>query len=148
MKLFRFALLAMAMALVLGACNPGDDEGGKFDINLKGDAEVCEGDVCGGDGTGEATVTINSDENKVCYDIKLDEVDAATAAHIHKGAEGESGPVVVDLSYKGGASGGEACVDGVDEGKLEEISEKPADHYLNVHSERYPDGAARGQLES
>ncbi|HEX2053635.1 MAG TPA: CHRD domain-containing protein [Actinomycetota bacterium] len=144
----RIGMLLVSIAvLLLAACNPGDDEGGGFEAELSGANEVCEGDTCGGDGTGTATVEINSDENQVCYNIELAGVENVTMAHIHTGEEGEAGPVLVNLEYGGDDSGGEGCVDGIDESTLEEISEEPGNFYVNVHSERYPDGAVRGQLE-
>ncbi|HYO61669.1 MAG TPA: CHRD domain-containing protein [Actinomycetota bacterium] len=144
------AAVGVAIVLVLTgtACNEGDDEGGSFSLELAGDAEVCEGDTCGGDGAGTAEVTINSDQNEICYEIALDGVQDVTAAHIHAAPEGEAGDVVVDLDYAGDDAGAEGCVDGIDESILEEVSEEPGRHYLNVHSEEYPDGAARAQLES
>lgn len=144
----RFSVLAAALvaSLWLMACNPGDDEGGKFSIDLSGANEVCEGDTCGGDGTGTAEVEINSDENQVCYEISLEGVQNVKAAHIHSGSSEEAGPVLVDLEWEGDDQGADKCADGVDEGDLEDISEEPANFYVNVHSEQYPDGAVRGQL--
>jgi hypothetical protein len=146
MKLVRYLAPAVAMALALGACNPGDDEGGKFRVKMDGAAEVCEGDTCGGNGSGTAIIEINSDQNEVCYQIRLSEVQDVTAAHIHAGSEGVQGPVVVDLAYQGSDEEADACVDGIKESVLEEVSQRPGQHYLNVHSKRYQDGAARGQL--
>ncbi|MGH2769541.1 MAG: hypothetical protein ACRDJF_03345, partial [Actinomycetota bacterium] len=69
MKLVRYLVPAMAIALLLSACNPGDDEGGVFRVKMDGAAEVCEGkETCGGNGSGSATIEINSDRNRVCYD--------------------------------------------------------------------------------
>lgn len=141
----RLILVATAL-LALVACNPGDDEGGSFALQLSGDNEVCEGDSCGGDGTGTAIIDINPDRNEVCYQIGLRDVEDVTGAHIHVGDEGETGDVLVNLRYSGDNEGGEDCVEDVDEDILEQIAEDPAGHYLNVHSERYPDGAVRAQL--
>jgi hypothetical protein len=144
----RITAVGVAMGLALAACNTGDDEGGKFDIDLTGAEEVCaDPSACGGGASGEATITINSDRNKVCYDIKLDGAKDVTAAHIHRGEAGEAGPIAVDLKYEGDDSGGEACLDSVEEGDLEKVSKDPVKHYLDVHSGQYPDGAARGQLK-
>lgn len=143
----RASIAAAVVLLAFGACNEGDDEGGDFELSLSGDEEVCDGDTCGGDGSGSATITINSDRNEVCYEISLDGVEGATAAHIHAAPEGEAGDVVVDLEYEGDDEGGDKCVDGIDESVLEEISEEPERHYLNVHSDEYPDGAVRAQLQ-
>jgi len=140
-------LVAAVAVLILGACNAGNDERGDFSLELSGANEVCDGDTCGGEGTGNATVTINSDRNEICYDISLEGVSNVIASHIHAAPEGESGDPVVDLQYEGDDEGAEGCVDGVDEGILEDITEEPERHYLNVHSEEYPDGAARAQLQ-
>ncbi len=145
----KMLVFGIAMVFLLGACNnEGDDEGGNFELSLAGDAEACdEGGKCGGEGSGSATVDINSDQNEICYEISLEGVEGANAAHIHSGDEGESGDVVVDLAYEGDDTGGEKCIDDVDESVLEDISEEPQGHYLNVHTEDLPDGAARAQLE-
>jgi hypothetical protein len=147
-RAFGMLVLPMAAGLILAACNEGNDEGGKFDLKLSGEEEVCQNpSACGGPGTGVATVDINSDRNEVCYDIRLTNVQEVTAAHIHDGEKGQAGGIVVDLQYQGDESGGEGCVDGIDEGTLEKVSKDPDKHYLNVHSKQYPDGATRGQLK-
>ena len=136
-----------ACGLLAAGLQPGDDEGGGIAAELSGANEVCEGNTCGGDGTGTAEVDINSDRNRLCYQITLEGVQNVTAAHIHTGGEGVAGPVVIDLKYQGDDSGGEGCLDGIAESTLEDASEQPGNFYVNVHSERYPDGAVRGQLE-
>jgi hypothetical protein len=146
MKKLALVALAVAAAMWLTACNPGDDEGGKLTADLSGEKEVCEGDTCGGTGTGTAEVEINSDQNELCYEIAVQGVEKVNAAHIHSGEEGEAGPVVIDLKYQGDDSGSNACLDDIEESELEDVSEEPANFYVNVHSERYPDGAVRGQL--
>ncbi len=137
-------VIAAVSVLALAGCA---DEGAEFEVDLSGANEVCEDEnACGGTGSGTATVTIDSDENEVCYDFSLEDIEGANAAHIHEGAEGEAGDPVVDLAYSGDDEGGDDCVDGVDEGLLEDISENPSDFYVNVHTEDLPDGAARAQL--
>lgn len=132
--------------LLLGACA---DEGGNFEVQLSGANEVCDDpDACGGSGSGTATIEVDSDENQVCYSFELNGVEGVNASHIHEGAAGQSGDPVVDLAYEGDDEGGEGCVDGVDEGVLEDILNSPSGYYVNVHTEQYPDGAGRGQLAS
>ena len=158
MKASRAAILCLALALVLTACNEGNDEGGDFEVALEAGNEVCDGDTsastppsfrvtCGGVGSGEATIEINSDRNEVCYEFSLEGVENVNAAHIHAAPSGEAGDPVVDLQYDGNDSGAEACVDDIDESVLEEIAEEPERHYVNVHTDEYPDGAARAQLD-
>lgn len=145
MTLARSFIGCAIVLLLLGACG---DEGGDFEVQLAGANEVCEDeDACGGNGSGRATVDIDSDENEVCYTFELDGVEGVNAAHIHEGEEGQSGDPVVDLAYDGDDDGGEGCVDDVDEDVLEDILDSPSEYYVNVHTERYPDGAGRSQLE-
>lgn len=147
MKRIGVLALLIVTGILLGGCNPGDDEGGGFGAELSGANEVCEGDTCGGEGTGTAEVDINSDRNELCYEMTLEGVENVRAAHIHTGRDGEAGPVLIDLEYQGDDSGGEGCVDGIEEATLEDVAEEPGNFYVNVHSERYSDGAVRGQLE-
>ena len=143
----RIAAVVVACVLGFGALGACSDEGGDFEVELSGSNEVCDDpDACGGDGSGTATIEIDSDENQVCYTFELSGVENVEAAHIHEGAEGQSGDPVVDLAYDGDDEGADACVDGVDEGTLEDILDSPEDFYVNVHTEEYPDGAGRAQL--
>ena len=64
-------------------------------------------------------------------------------AHIHKGAKGTSGNIVVALpgsSYQ--ASG---CVP-ASSAILRTIEADPHGYYVNIHSKKYPGGAIRAQL--
>ena len=69
----------------------------------------------------------------------------ATAAHIHEGAMGKNGPVVIALTKSGddkwvvpdGAKFSDAQYESYKAGKL----------YVNVHSAAHKDGEIRGQLK-
>jgi hypothetical protein len=95
---------------------------------------------------GSAAVTIDRVSNTVCYAMHVVGLTSAvTMAHIHEGAVGIAGPVVVTLSPPtGGDSSG--CVAGVDSGVVSRLAQNPAGFYVNVHTTDLPDGAARGQL--
>jgi aldose sugar dehydrogenase len=115
----------------------------KFTATLTGAAEVpVPGDP---DGTGRAMVWINEDENRVCFTLNVANIALpATLAHIHRGAAGVPGPVVVTLiAPTGGASSG--CVDATD-AIIDEILANPSGFYVNVHNAPFPGGAVRGQL--
>lgn len=49
------------------------------------------------DGTGTASIIVNSGQRRVCFDLTVQNIAPATAAHIHRGAAGVAGPVVVGL---------------------------------------------------
>src|SRR5262249_57148582 len=68
----------------------------------------------------------------------------AIAAHIHIGAAGTSGNVVVPLKTpSGGQSNG--CT-AATRSLVAAMLAKPAAFYVNVHTKEFPGGAVRGQL--
>ena len=111
-------------------------------IELTGAAEVPgPGDD---DGDGLANVFLEPDQGRICYDINVNGIGTATAAHIHEGGEDESGPVVVPLQPPA-----EGAIDGCAPAEAElidRIEADPSGFYVNVHNAEFPDGAVRGQL--
>jgi CHRD domain len=130
-------VLAPTAVLLMAACT----DGGRADLTatFRGDGPV---------GTGVADIEIGSDRTSLCWDIRglVGTVNAVTAMHIHAGAEGDFGPVVVEF-----ISGNQGCLEtspgGVTESALRDIAAEPTNFYVDVHSEFHPDGAVRGQLE-
>ena len=72
----------------------------------------------------------------------------ATAAHIHAGAAGVAGPVVVPFSPPGVSGQADGCTTGVDRALITQILTTPYNFYVNVHNADFPAGAVRGQIES
>lgn len=97
------------------------------------------------DGGGSARLTLDAVQGEVCYDLFVLDIEPAFAAHVHEGAAGEEGPIVIGLGTPstGTASG---CVRGVDSALIVGILETPAAYYVNVHNQPYSAGAVRGQL--
>jgi hypothetical protein len=96
------------------------------------------------DGSGLAVITLNQGQGTVCWDLSVTGIAPATAAHIHEGAKGVAGPVVVTLTPPDdGSSSGCATVDA---DLIMEIRQSPWLYYVNVHNADYPSGALRGQL--
>ena len=110
---------------------------------LSGAAEVPAGDP---DGTGAATVTIDSAKGQVCFTLSVSGIDTATMAHIHKGAVGVSGPVAVALDPP--ATGSSKGCKAVAADVIAAILAAPSDYFVNVHNAAFPSGALRGQLGS
>ena len=108
---------------------------------LTGAAEVAGGDP---DGSGEALIALSPGGDELCFDLKVSGIAPATAAHIHKGAVGVNGPVVVTLQAPTSGSS-QGCVT-VDSKLLKDIQQHPEDYYVNVHNADFPGGAIRGQL--
>ncbi len=68
-----------------------------------------------------------------------------TAAHIHEGAAGKSGGVIIPL-VKGG-DGKWNVPAGAKLTDAQEAAYKAGDLYVNVHSEAHKDGEIRGQIK-
>ena len=135
--------LAMATALVASLALAGAvlAHQATLTASLEGDAETAA------DGTGMATITLDSDAGSACWEITTENIPAATQSHIHEGAAGASGGVVVPLDVDGFDGSTEGCVEDQDDAVLQGIIDNPAGFYVNVHTGDFPAGAIRGQLE-
>lgn len=103
------------------------------------------------DGTGTAELTLNAGREQVCYDLTWENVDGTVQrAHVHEGATGANGPIVVSL-FEGESFSGTGRASGCDLGdatrdEIRRILNDPASFYVNVHDTERPAGAIRGQL--
>ncbi len=86
----------------------------------------------------------------------LGQEETLTNMHIHRGAEGVSGPVVVPTAFgsafaAGPGSGSFLRTGAVNDpsgiATLEAIMADPAGYYVNIHTRSHPAGIMRGQLE-
>ncbi len=111
-------------------------------------AGVTEGDNPGDeDGSGSATVVLDPEAGTACWTHTVENIEPVTQSHIHVGAEGESGDVVVPLDIDGFEGSSEGCTDPMEDAAiLQEIIDNPAGYYVNVHTGDFPAGAIRGQL--
>ena len=92
---------------------------------------------------GQIEVTVKSKKNQICYNLAVKGL-VPTDAHIHKGAAGVNGPVVVvlDLPTTGISRG---CV-AADPALVKDMLKNPQNYYGNVHDAQFPKGAIRGNL--
>ncbi len=97
------------------------------------------------DGFGIAKLKVNTDTGQVCAKIRVFFIEPATAAHIHEGAVGQAGPVVVGLPTPDSNGRSNGCVS-IDKTKAQDILDHPSNYYVNVHNTPFPSGAVRGQL--
>lgn len=100
------------------------------------------------DGVGAAAVSIHgsfgSPDIELCWDLSFSDINTPTAAHIHRGAAGAAGAVVVNLGERLPlATDGCALIEF---DLAAEIRANPAGFYVNVHNNDFPGGAIRGQL--
>jgi hypothetical protein len=138
-------LAAVAMAFAIVSPVAAD---ATLTTELTGAAEVCDpANTCNDpEGSGTATVDITTHTGEICVTLTWEiSVGTASAAHVHEALEGEAGPVVLPLFTEPDGDGMfEGCF--TDAALAAELEAEPANYYVNVQSETYPNGAVRGQL--
>jgi hypothetical protein len=97
------------------------------------------------DGNGTVEINVTPGDGQVCWNLYARQIDAATAAHIHRAAEGVAGPVVLTLTTPDAAGHSQGCVT-IDPALVREMAYRGHAFYVNVHTATHPDGAIRGQL--
>ena len=134
--------LAVALGLVASLAMAGVVTAAETTLTaqLAGSAETDE------DGTGTATLVLDPDAGTACWEITAEGIDPVTVSHIHEGAEGVEGGVVVDLDLDGFEGTSEGCNEAAEAETLQAIIDDPAGYYVNLHNEAFPGGAVRGQL--
>jgi len=128
-------MAAVACALLLGAGNASADII-NFTVALSGANEVGGGDP---DGTGTAFLTLDSATNQISWNIVVANLDTFTLDHIHQGAAGVNGGVVIDFSAT--LIGGP-----IFDADVANVIANPSGYYVNVHTNTFPGGAIRGQI--
>jgi hypothetical protein len=101
------------------------------------------------DGVGFAVITIDQGAGSVTFTAFAENITfPATGSHIHRGAAGVTGPVIIpfNLAFTNGIEQG--TVTGVNAGLLAEIVANPPGYYFNIHNADFPGGAIRGQLRA
>ena len=138
-------LLAAAVA-ALASCATYQDNApswlpgsGATSVKLSGAEEV---PPVSASGSGTGTIRVNSD-GTVSGNVTTTGVEG-TMAHIHQGAKGQNGPVIIPLTKSGntytvpaGAKLNDAQMKAYKEGNL----------YVNVHTAKNKGGEVRGQIQ-
>jgi hypothetical protein len=115
-----------------------DSFGKTFALDLKGTSEP--------NAKGTADVRIRKDAGLICYRLHAENITLpSTASHIHRGAAGVNGPVVVPFTAPGAGGNSSGCVT-VAASLIDDILANPAGFYVNVHTQEHPAGAIRAQL--
>jgi hypothetical protein len=97
-------------------------------------------------GAGTARLQINSGQQTICSLIHVSGIELpSTATHIHRGASGTNGPIVVHLAAPNAQGFSSGCTS-APSAVITALLQHPADYYVNVHNATYPEGAVRGQL--
>lgn len=109
-------------------------------------ANLYSEDVVGGGAGEEAYGDFNAyaepAAQSLCYYLEAEGVGEVTSAHVHSGKRGENGRELVALQM---SAMDETCT-GVSGETIDAMIARPAEYYVDVHTDAYPRGALRGQL--
>ena len=145
--MIRRTLVIATAAIALAGCETVQQTyteaiSSTYTAELRGSNEVHPGDM---DGSGMAEISFADELTRVCWDLNdLENLAPITGAHIHRGARGVDGPVVLPLKQatEGGWRGCSSDTSWVQQAFADGLS----NYYVNVHTAEYPKGAIRGQL--
>ena len=96
-----------------------------------------------GDADGFGLAGVRFEGTTVAYNMMIQHVSTPTASHIHRGAAGVPGPVVIALAlaFPSNRASGSATASA---SLIEEIRDNPEGFYVNIHNADFPNGAIRG----
>ena len=145
-----YPLLLLVVLLAFG-CD--EDNETDFRANLVGGDEVPPVTTTA---TGTANFTHNEEDNTIQFSVNVTGISNVIAAHIHQGAVGVNGPIVVTLfdgpqtgtNFTGTLSSGTINSGDVSGMSLEQlvVNMRAGQMYVNVHTTQNPAGEIRGQL--
>lgn len=118
-----------------------------YRINATGAQEV-PGGSGDPDGIANGFITLNDVSGLISWNLQYSNIVTPTDMHIHTGAFGVSGGVLIPLGV-GGTGGAGQLINTITYGTLGNITSvlaNPAGFYLNIHNGTFPAGAVRGQF--
>jgi Cu/Zn superoxide dismutase len=139
-----FALALLSLTIGIAAIAGAQGRANEFTATMKGSSESPKGPS-----SASGTFKVEFRNGQACYTMSVKGLGAKpVAAHIHKGAAGTNGGIVIDLkpTFKGTSPRvSKKCVT-AKASVVSAIRKNPAGYYSNVHTPKNPAGAARGQL--
>ena len=131
---------AMIVAFCAFATYSGSAAAAEVKVTLAGDHEVPPVKTMG---SGSGTISIGADM-AVSGSITTKGV-PGTAAHIHEGAAGKNGPVIIPLTKSGEDTWSVPAAAKLTEAQYKAF--EAGDLYVNVHTKAHPGGEVRAQLK-
>jgi len=140
----RRAWLSLSAAMIVSFCAfatySGSAVAAEVKVTLAGDHEVPPVKTMG---SGSGTITIGADMS-VSGSVTTKDV-PGIAAHIHEGAAGKNGPVIIPLTKSG--EGTWMVPAGAKLSEAQYKAFEAGDLYVNVHTKAHPGGEVRAQLK-
>jgi hypothetical protein len=154
-------LSVSTFSIVLNSAKVQAQEGQNFSASLSGKDEVPPTES---NSTGTAKFQVDENSSQVSYWVNVTGIKKINQAHIHNGTEGLNGDIVVTLTKTKSAKGNDSPPNIGFSGNItkddlqgplkdKELTDlvslmSDGNAYVNVHTDKYPDGAIRGQISS
>ncbi|MHB8533946.1 MAG: CHRD domain-containing protein [Sulfuricaulis sp.] len=138
MKIFLWLLAWISIAVLAGCAYDGTQEASTI-LRLTGAQEVPPVSTAA---SGGGRITVLSDRS-VTGSVTISGM-TAKAAHIHEGAPGKAGPVIIPLTKTSGDTWSVPA--GANLTASQYMAYLAGDLYVNVHSAAHPGGGVRGQI--
>jgi len=154
-------LSVSTFSIVLNSAKVQAQEGQTFSASLSGKDEVPPTES---NSTGTAKFQVDENSSQVSYWVNVTGIKKINQAHIHNGTEGQNGDIVVTLTKNKSAKGNDGLPNIGFSGNItkddlqgplkdKELTDlvslmSDGNAYVNVHTDKYPDGAIRGQISS
>jgi hypothetical protein len=150
--IFAITVVLAIVGITSGLTNSVVAQEQKFVATLSGQEEV---PPTNSQATGMAEFTITGENAE--YSVNASNIQGVTAGHIHSGGQGENGPIVVTL-FKNDSPTNEVSETGsITADKLEgpmagkQLTDlvtamSNGETYVNIHTEKNPNGEIRGQI--
>jgi hypothetical protein len=154
-------LSVSTFSIVLNSAKVQAQEGQTFSASLSGKDEVPPTES---NSTGTAKFQVDENSSQVSYWVNVTGIKKINQAHIHNGTEGQNGDIVVTLTKNKSAKGNDGTPNIGFSGNItkddlqgplkdKELTDlvslmSDGNAYVNVHTDKYPDGAIRGQISS
>jgi CHRD domain len=147
-RLLKMLVALALLGLAAGAAMAGaQGRSNEFTASMTGGKEV----PTKGPANARGTFRVEFERGQACYRLSVRGLGARPiAAHIHRGASGVAGGIVIDLkpTFRGTSPRvSEKCV-AARASVVSAIRRNPSGYYANVHTATHPAGAARGQLRA
>jgi CHRD domain-containing protein len=136
MRMLRL-LLPLALVTPAFVAGPAEASPSSFIANMTAEEVQPVPGPPGAKGT--ARVVADQEAQKVCYQLTYHGPGSMSAAHIHRGEKGMTGPVTINLDINA------ECVS-PNPAEIKALVDWPDGYYVEIHTIAYPqNGAVRGQ---
>jgi hypothetical protein len=143
------AAIAVGVAALVAAMAIPTLAGGATRIrtNMTG-AQVVNPNGGDPDGSAKLRLRVNRVKARLCFTLRTSGLSKVTGAFIHRGAAGEiARPIITLFNTRPAGSTVKECEHNIRPRLLRRLKRKPGQHYADVTTKAYPDGAVRGQLD-